>query len=151
MDAGRLKMSTEQLAKITENIWRRKTVRWPTLNLYGIIVLSLWGARCPLICYRRPNCPVESIWGATILQDRSIWVFEVQLYCKTKLNALFNFCSKRSWRMCSNHFNKQMSFCPNHLSLVTNELWPKCSLKIFWVWISREAVTHRYALNPQSL
>ena len=82
MDAGRLKMSTEQLAKITENIWRRKTARWPTLNLYGIIVLSLWGARCPLICYRRPNCPVRSIWGATILQDRSIWVFEVQLFCE---------------------------------------------------------------------
>ena len=82
-----------------------------------------------------------SIWGATVLRDHSIWAFEGQLYCKTKqICTERTFVVKRSWHMCSNHFNKQMSFCPNHLSLVTNELWPKCSLKIFWVWISGEAL-----------
>ena len=71
-----------------------------------------------------------SIWGATILQDQTNWHWM----------HLFNFCCKRSWCMCSNNFNKQMSFCPNHLSLVKNELRPKCALKIFWVWISGEAL-----------
>ena len=93
-----------------------------------------------------------SIWGATVLRDHSIWAFEGQLYCKTKqICTERTFVVKRSWHMCSNHFNKQMSFCPNHLSLVTNELWPKCSLKIFWVWISGDALTHCYALNPCNL
>ena len=101
--------------------------------LSGVFEVQLY-CKTGVFEYLRCNCFARSqylsIWGTTILEDQTNWIWM----------HLFNFCSKRSWHMYSNHFNKQMSFCPNHLSLVTNELRPKCSLKIFWVWISGEAL-----------
>ena len=133
MNAGKLNMSIEQLTEKNSEVAYTQFIRhhcsFTVRRSLSFDLLPASQLSCPeyLRCNFIARPEYLSIWGATILQDQRNW----------NGMHLFNFCSKRSWHMYSNLFNKQMSFCPNHLSLVKYELnkYPCCN--ILWeasVW-----------------